>query len=258
MTTSSPTQESFDTINQAWSRMIGCITHDLTTPFACLRMSSQIFEKTIPTLLSIYQKAMRHHPDWETLPDRDIEAVRQIANTTIIKQTNESLAFLNSITNFKEQLLSSPEDPILNIQDCIQKALKDYPFLTEQERNLVFLKNQTNFNFQSAPFFIDILLDHLIDNAVYRIRQVNKGNITLWVEQDDHFNILRFKDTAKGMNENQLARIFSRFFSKRHGKVIPGLGFCRLKWLHMGGDIVCTTSEGEYTDYHIKFPKLNH
>ncbi|HEX4045558.1 MAG TPA: hypothetical protein VHZ76_07830 [Gammaproteobacteria bacterium] len=52
-------------------------------------------------------------------------------------------------------------------------------------------------------------------------------------------------------------RIFERFFSTQNGKIVPGLGFCRLALLQMGGNIFCDAIKGESTDFIIKFPKMN-
>jgi signal transduction histidine kinase len=106
----------------------------------------------------------------------------------------------------------------------------------------------------------DILFTHvlfnLLKNALYYIRAASKGEISIWCEQNEKFNILHFKDTGLGMDKEVLEHIFERFFTRtRHGSGV-GLAFCKLVMQSFGGDIICDSVKGEYTDFTLSFPKI--
>lgn len=249
-------QKQLDQLTEAWSRMINCISHDLTTPLAILRMSGQNCEKTLASLRAGYQLAIKNNlPVESKIDERYLEAVENLV--PIIKQNVTDLtSFLSVLYPYNRQLLSTAEESQpLSIKICVEEALKKYTFVNDQERALVHITDLKDFKFSLAPIFIDYLLSNLLSNAFKAIQRANKGEISIWTEDEPEYNTLHFKDTGLGMEADALERVFSHFFSKKNDKIVPGLGFCRLAVLQRGGNILCAAVKGEYTEFTIKFPK---
>lgn len=101
------------------------------------------------------------------------------------------------------------------------------------------------------------MIFNLLKNAIYYIRDANKGKIYIWAEHDVNFNILHVKDTGKGISASILPNIFNQFFTNTpHGAGI-GLTFCKMVMERFGGDIICYSKKGEYADFILYFPRKN-
>ena len=87
---------------------------------------------------------------------------------------------------------------------------------------------------------------------------MQKGAIFITVDRGDpHFNQLIFKDTAKGIPQNQCKTIFEPFFTRdKHGGTGIGLSFCKQVMESFGGKISCESVAGEYTTFQLYFPEI--
>lgn len=100
------------------------------------------------------------------------------------------------------------------------------------------------------------VLFNLFKNALYSIKEANKGCISIHITREGQFNILHIKDTGKGMPKVIKDKIFDKFYSRtKHGTGI-GLSFCSLVMGAFNGYIECKSEEGEFTEFLLCFPKV--
>ena len=72
--------------------------------------------------------------------------------------------------------------------------------------------------------------------------------------------ILHFCDNGKGMSEEVQKRIFEPFFTTKRGQGGSGLGMFivyNIVTKYFGGNIECTSSEGNGVSFTIKLPAIN-
>ena len=243
-----------DVLLKAWAQMINCVAHDITTPLASIRLENSALKKILPKVLEGYQLAVQHKLIEPLLSSSHLE-VLESSCTDIENHIHKILDFLSLLRHYNQMLSGHANDPKLHLQVCLQTLLENYPF-RDEERRLVHLEDTHDFQFQGESFFIEYLFFNLIENALSYIQRMNKGEIYLSTGKENHYFILYFKDTAGALDEKATATVFDSFFIKRDGEIVPGLGFCRLKLLHMGGDIVCKAVKNQYTEFMIKFPKV--
>lgn len=245
------TQNELDKLAQAWVRLVDCIAHDLKTPIAGMRMTGEAIEQIFPHLLKGYHLAVQHKLVSPEVNENRLKMLEELVVPEIKQKTNNLLASLNLLQPLTQRLLSdSPEVTTLSIKACVQNALKNI-----EKPELVRLDCKKDFSFQCDPLFINALLANLLDNALLAIARAEKGDIHIWTDEEPDYNVLHFKDTGLGMNEDVLAVIFKRCFSKREDEVVPGLGLCRLAIMQIGGEMICHSVKGEYTEFVIKLRK---
>ena len=95
----------------------------------------------------------------------------------------------------------------------------------------------------------------LLKNAIYYIRAAGKGDIRIWLEKADDYNILHFKDTGMGMTQESLANAFVQFYTSRSNGSGLGLSFCKSVMVGHNGDISVESEESEFTHFQLQFPK---
>ncbi len=249
--------EQLDQLAKAWSRMVDCISHDVTSPLTSIRAACQALDGTLPDLIKVYRAAVAHNvPDLPEINDRILALLELHLVPSINRGTRDITNFLALLHPLDTKIPSDSKDiKTLSAQAVIDQLLTNYAFKNDQDHALVHNECKHDFKFRCAEIFIEHLLDNLLQNALEHIRDANKGTISIWTETANS-NEIHFKDTSTGIAEEKLPKIFDRFFSKRKNTIIPGLGFCRLAILQAGGNVFCHSKKGEYTEFVIKFPKI--
>jgi signal transduction histidine kinase len=137
----------------------------------------------------------------------------------------------------------------------IEKVLEQYPFKTG-ERDLISAETAGDFEYTGNPSLTQHVLYNLIKNALQAIRSVDKGEITIKLKPGRKGNRIVFRDTATGIPEDFLPKIFELFKIQKaqQGGTGVGLAFCKTIMQSYGGDITCDSAEGEYTEFIMYFP----
>ena len=179
-----------------------------------------------------------------------------------IKKTVKSASYL--INNFQLQIkgviIGKPDTSDFkrySISKNIDEALEGYPFKTG-ERELIRVERLKDFEYKGNPALTNHIFYNLIKNFLRAIQNAEKGNITIKLEVGTKFNKLIFKDTATGVAKEFLPKIFELFASQTivQGGTGVGLAFCKTIMISYGGDIICNSIEGEYTEFVLSFPAL--
>jgi len=189
-------------------------------------------------LLTIRNYVSSNHP----LPAQNIE-------NTLDKAFSFIDIFLINIKGPNPSLAMS----ILSIKSCVNAAISSYP-LSEQQKNLIHICIDRDFVFLGNKAIISHVIFNLINNALYYATNRNHFSITIYTKTDSKFNYLICKDNGPGIAPSQISKIFDKFYSK--GKKGSGLGlpFCKLSMTLLGGDILCNSIEGGYTEFILTFP----
>lgn len=229
------------------------IAHELRTPLRTIQSGANGFKKYLPQLLETYDIAKK-----ENLPIPKINIMHQQALMSALNNINTeilaSFTFIDMLlTNVNENSIGK-NLKICSIEQCVQVALDRYPF-NENERKLVNYDIKHNFQFNGNEELMIHVFFNLLKNALYYLKEANKGEISIWTEVSHKYNILHFKDTGKGIDEKVLPHIFDRFFSRTYHGTGIGLAFCKLVMQSFGGDIRCHSVVDEYADFIMTFPK---
>ncbi len=107
------------------------------------------------------------------------------------------------------------------------------------------------------PFQLEQIIINLIDNAV---KYTNEGEINITAKTDDHWFTLSVTDTGIGIPEEDLPRIFERFYradksrSRRLGGTGLGLSIVKYIVLLHNGSINVESTLGSGSTFTIKLP----
>jgi len=170
-----------------------------------------------------------------------------------INKANECINML--LMNIREIQLDKVEP--CSIRSCITEAIECFPYSNSQDINLIVFKHdEQDFLFMGDKTLMVHVLFNLIKNAIYFIHRAEKGKVYISTAHDQHNNYLHFEDTACGIKEADLNRIFDRFYTTTDIGSGVGLSFCKLAIEKFAGNIDCYSIEGEFTKFTIRLPKL--
>ncbi|MCW5588772.1 MAG: ATP-binding protein [Legionellales bacterium] len=142
-----------------------------------------------------------------------------------------------------------------SIQDCLQEALRRFPFVSEAERKKVVLRTDYDFNFNGSRILFVHVIFNLLKNAIYFLTKAGKGEILIWAQAGKRADELHFKDTSVGIAPEELSKLFSLFYSTTPNGTGIGLSFCKTAMHSLGGGIQCRSELGEYTEFILSFPR---
>ncbi len=175
------------------------------------------------------------------------------------KIVHEMNSFINitltSMQHLVSRTLSYDDFTICHIESCINDALATYPF-KENERALVQLTINDNFDFLGHPVLFYRVIFNLVRNSLEQIEKCKKGEIFISTSHTEKFNFLNFKDTASWASLEIIEYLFDGYKTTKKNGTGVGLAFCKLTMQSFGGDIICHSVEGEYIEFELSFPVL--
>jgi len=258
------TQEKLNTMKV----LAGSIAHELRTPLSALMMDVQYLAKYFPYYqdayaqareaeLPIHKMSREDEADLAAIP-KELQSISQNANTMITML----------LTNLNEGTTDRRIEAC-SMKLCVEEALKTYPFSPNEKRIVHWQgkddepRTTADFTFLGHKELTKHVFYNLIKNALYAIASSGKGEIFITIDpardndkKSESMNKLIFKDTGSGISPDILRHIFDRFYTKtEHGAGI-GLAFCQSVIQSFGGDIVCSSQQGEHTTFTIFLPVI--
>ena len=238
--------------------LAGSIAHDLRFPLVKIEMLDNLLSETMPLILQYYEAAKNYgvHIPSPIKPVR-LNLLKDLNNREGINLKE----IHNSIQNYIDDNLKSirsniqkkplQEDLIeCNSHYVLKNALDSYPF-AEGEKDLVHLNDTFQFKFLGNPDLFKRVIFNLFDNALYQIRQNGKGEIYITTEDqsdeedhdDDKHNVIKFMDTAGGIPDEQIDKIFKPYRSTKPEGTGIGLAYCKYAMRRMNAGIACLSYE---------------
>jgi signal transduction histidine kinase len=165
--------------------------------------------------------------------------------------SSQGLAMIDMImANIREGKIDKSNFTDLSISDVIKKALRQFSYRNEEEKDLISLDLEQNFIFRGDENMMIFVIFNLLKNSLYY-----KSKIEIRAEAKPDSNYLYFKDYGPGIEKDKLALIFESFFTsgKKDGTGL-GLPFCKRIMTAFDGDIICKSEIGKWTEFEMKFP----
>ena len=211
--------------------LAGNIAHDLRTPLANIHLQAELQE-------SILEKVNNSEVQSDLKENlyRIIQSI-ELSNQLITMQLH----------NVQQAKIDTASFSIYSIKKLLSSALLDYP-LKESENSLVEVRYDADFSVWIEEIAFKNVIWNLLKNSFEFIKETGKGSISLWLElgkEEDNFNYLHIKDTAKGLYMTNIDKIFDAFYSGRKQGSGLGLAYCKLLMHAAGGDIYCKGKNNE-------------
>ncbi len=230
--------------------MAASIAHEMRTPLASIGICAATIRRLSPKVLSVLAQAQDQGIDLG-MRRRDLQAIASMPGLLdgIIARANNFIDM--QLQNVNEGDLG--ELTVLSIAQVTQAAMDNYP-QDKADDIVINMMLKPDFYFRGDETSYTHVVFNLLKNALFYIREAGKGEVSIWTELGDDYNILHFKDTGSGISIEILPHIFDQFFSKtRHGTGV-GLAYCKATMEKMGGKIVCQSLHHQYTHFRLYFP----
>ena len=169
----------------------------------------------------------------------------------IYDSSSQGLAMIDMImANIRDGEVDKSNFTDLSISDVVKKALKQFSYQNQQDRNLVSYDLSEDFVFRGDENMMIFVIYNLLKNALHY-----KAKIEIRTEVKSDGNYLYFKDYGPGIDKDKLELIFESFFTsgKKDGTGL-GLTFCKRIMTAFDGEIICKSEVEKGTEFEMKFP----
>lgn len=231
------------------------IAHEMRTPMRTVDACASGLADYLPALLATYQMAKQHQLDVPPIPEQLIKNLTQSCEA-IRFEVRETFNIIDMLLmNARLKNLEQIELSVCSIKANIETALSRYTF-DQHERELIHWQSDQDFLYFGNEILTIHVVFNLLKNALWQIKKAGKGEIFIRIETTEKYHLLKFKDTAAGIDPETLPKIFQQFFSQTtHGTGV-GLAFCEMVFKRYQGEISCQSKLGEYAEFIMKFPKI--
>ena len=228
----------------------GVIAHELRTPITSIGLQMDLLNNCL--LLR-----GRSTKGKITTGLKTVHAVKFIVDSAS-QMINDLLLKIKSFATGKIEKVPAKKHSIMT---DISAIVASYPFVRD-ERKLIEVDDEHDFEYLGDANLTKHVFTNLIKNSIRAITESGKGEILIMAKKakkpEDKFNQLIFRDTASGIPQKFLNRIFENFntMHAKTGGTGLGLAFCKMVMQSYGGDITCQSQEGKFTEFTLTFPRL--
>ena len=230
----------------ALQALAGSIAHEMRNPLGQIRHN---LDKILQDLQSS-SSAGAVAPVFETISRQVVEAQMSL---------NRGLHVIDiTLGNFRNDDISREEFSYLSAAAATSKAINEYSYVSEQERLMVNFDSHDDFIFRGDENSYVLVIYNLLVNALYFLQPLSGGILNIRLKQGKDFNRIFIKDNGPGISSENLHKIFNPFFtSGKIGGTGLGLAFCRRIMRSFGGEIICNSEKGRFTEFVLSFPVLD-
>lgn len=214
-------------------------SHELRTPVTIMRTNLDV-------VMSSPDESVSSQTEWLDNAYKETTRMEKLINDMLLL----AKADLNREKLNMEQI---------DAAELCRQAVERFNPIAEKKHISIHFNNQTSFSMINGDEKkLDQLLGIIIDNAITYSH--NNSNIYVTIENDDNKNvILSIRDEGIGIDQNELEKIFKRFYrtdkarSRREGGT--GLGLAIAQWIVQshGGTITAQSVKNKGTVIITKF-----
>ncbi len=227
-------------IEQIKKDFVANVSHELRTPLTAIKGYIETLEDEISGENLHYLKIIKKH-------------------TNRIINMVEDLLSLSKIEDLETQNINMKNVKIYNIANDVIRIFT--PYAEEKGLSLTMEYKDKNIQIKGDPFLIEQMIINLIENA---LKYTDEGSVTLKIyESDNNENIiLEVSDTGIGIPENQIDRIFERFYvvdksrSRKMGGTGLGLSIVKHIVLLHNAKIEVESKEEKGSTFRVIFQRL--
>lgn len=258
-------EETIDNLNQAQDRLVQSekmaalgglvagITHEVNTPVGIGVTATSFLAERLSQLDNAYREK-------SLTPKMLEEFLSEAQQSSALLQSNLSRAS-ELIASFKQIAVDQASEATRTINLC--------EYLHEIMRSLQphFKKTQHQIEINCADNIIldcpagaisQIFTNLLMNSLIHGFENIEQGQIRITITDDSNNIDIRYTDNGKGLNTEQLSKLFHPFFTTKRNQGGSGLGThitYNLVRQTLGGSIEVNSEPGQGLHYHIWFPK---
>ncbi len=231
--------ELFHQVEELKNNFLSLVTHDLKTPVARIQGLAEV----------LLRKAT------DRLLDRDKQTLTNIIDST--EELNHFITRILELSKIESNRMSINLE-FKDINQLIERIVKNFKAQARARHSKISTKLEPLFPIKIDPVLIGKVINNLIDNA---LKYSPKGsNIFVESKEVNNFIQISIKDPGIGMNQEELEKLFTRFYRAKNDTTTKvsgtGLGLYLTKYFIEAhhGSVEVHSKAGEGSNFTITLP----
>ena len=217
---------------QAWREMAKQVAHEIKNPLTPMRLTVQSFERKFDA------------------NDPDVKQKLKDYSETLIQQIDTMSSVASAFSNFAS--MPAQQNETLNAVSVIELALEIFNenFITfeAEEKEIITLIDRTQ---------LIRIITNLVKNAIQAIPEEQEDKkITVRVKEDNHAVLIQVIDNGKGIEGQNIPRIFEPKFTTKSSGMGLGLGIIKNIIENYKGTITFESEIGKGTIFTVTLPLI--
>lgn len=238
--------------NRALTTLVAGVAHEINTPVGICITAASHLNNVITQHFQNLPPGLLQNKDAKKIVSTVTEA------TDIICANLARAATL--IRSFKMVAVdqSQEEQREFNLKEYLKNILKTLHPEYKRTTHTINLNCPDNLTLKSFPgIFSQIITNLVMNSLMHGFETIENGIISIDVSTDENQLHLLYRDNGKGMNQEDIKKIFTPFFTTKRGHGGTGLGMhiiYNLVTRKLGGEITCENNDGKGISFLIKVP----
>jgi signal transduction histidine kinase len=195
-------------------------------------------------------------------------ALMDVKEASALDYFNKVEATARSMDRILMRLLSINDIRVGNVvkkkidfENIVNNTLQALMPKTDPKQTLVYVRIQPDLNFSSDEGLLRIILQNLLENALYYSTNFTRQDscVQVKVAEDEVSNVvIHIKDNGVGINDNTAERVFDMFFRGNEVSHGAGLGLyiAKIATEKLKGTITLKNKARGETLFEVKLPRL--
>jgi two-component system CAI-1 autoinducer sensor kinase/phosphatase CqsS len=239
---------------KALKSLAASIAHEMRNPFNSIINSIGYIKILLP------KKPIATYNNKSTLHQITTKNLIEIYNT--IEQSD---VIINRGNKIIDSILDNIQGKEIEVKKfgrvlavkAIQKAVNDFGYENIEDKKLIKLNFESDFEFFGDEDLFIYILFNLLKNSLYYKNKPDFA-IEITTKNTTTHNIVTVKDYGVGIEKSKIKEIFESFItSGKEGGTGLGLDFCRRTMMSFKGEIKCESELGKWTEFSLIFPLYN-
>ncbi len=232
--------------------MVAGIAHEINTPIGIIvTAASYLAEYTQDVIQSIEDKTLSK--------SKFTDYCEKVVSTSNLILSNGAKSS-SLIRSFKQVAVDQSSEEIreFKIGEYVKEILISLHPYYKKTKHKINVEYDEDFIIKSYPGVFSQILTNLITNSItHGFENIEEGTIIIKVKRISNMVNITYSDNGKGIDVNELKKIYDPFFTTKRGQGGSGLGMhivYNLITQKLHGSIKCFSSIGEGVNFILEFP----
>jgi len=232
------------------------VSHEINTPIG-------ISITSISYLADILNKLQQDIND-QKLSKRTIDNFIENAQHSVEILLNNLERAAELITSFKQVAVDQINDKIrlISVAKYLDEIIQSVHPKLKKTNHSVKVDCDPHIEIYTHPGAIaQIIINMIVNSISHGFQNINRGQMTIKVTAEQHRLVIIYKDNGLGINEEQLEKLFTPFYTTQPDKGNTGLGTHIIQNLvvdTLNGSIEANSTPGEGLTYRMTFPDMRY
>lgn len=237
----------------ALGELVAGVAHEINTPVGVGVTAASFLESRTKEFRKIYDSGELKRSELESF----LNTAEEVSNSILINMQRAA----ELISSFKQVAVDQSSENLrqFNLSRYIQEILLSLGPKYKKTGHTVKVNCDPEIEMNSYPGALSQILANMIVNSlVHGFDGRENGEICIDIRTDQDMVLFVYTDNGKGMDSEQIEKVYDPFFTTMRGKGGTGLGMSivfNLVTQTLRGSITCDSEKGNGVRFTMTFPR---